>query len=58
MNEIPEPWMFGVEVSVNGVPLGPGQIGKFTLLGRWRMRLRTLRGKPAWTILPDADEPA
>jgi len=50
-----EPWMFGTAVSVNGVDVGPGTVGSFTLLGRVRIALRRLRGRPAWTRLPDAD---
>lgn len=44
--DIPEPWMFGTEVTVNGQAMRP-TIHRFTLRARLRMALRTLRGKPA-----------
>jgi len=50
-----EPWMFGATVTVNGREVH-AEIGRFTLLGRIRMALRRLQGKPAWQVLPLADE--
>jgi hypothetical protein len=43
--DIPEPWMFGTIVTVDGREVR-GQVGRFTLLGRMRIAVRRLTGKP------------
>lgn len=49
---VPEPWMFGVEVTVDGRPVPPPQIGRFTLLGHARMAWRRRLGRPALNGVP------
>ena len=53
--DMPEPWMFGVEVSVNGEPMQP-QIRHFTLLGRLRIAWRTFRGQPPFRMINEGTD--
>lgn len=54
---IPEPWMFGVEASIDGEQVQP-TIGKFTLRGRMRMAWRVFRGRPAlgFSLIEQSDD--
>lgn len=42
--------MFGVVVSIDGREI-QGQVGRFTFMGRLRIRWRRLRGRPALCAL-------
>lgn len=51
-----EPWMFGIEVEVDGQPV-MGEVVRYTLMGRARMAIRRLLGRPQINGTPMEETP-